>query len=115
MSLIDQLSDLGCDVNDAIGRFMNNTSLYERMLKKLPAAVESSPVMPLIESGDFGTAEANAHTLKGVTGNLSITPLYEGYTDIVNFLRKGDSAKAKEIMEGLLPVQEKIMECINNG
>ncbi|MBD5462959.1 MAG: hypothetical protein HDR24_07855 [Lachnospiraceae bacterium] len=112
MSMISELQELGADVNDAMQRFMNNASLYERMLKKLPATVKDKPVMEFIESGDIKTAIENAHTLKGVMGNLSVSPLYKAYTDIVNLLREDKPGEAKSILEGCIPVQEQVMACI---
>lgn len=112
MSMISELQELGADVNDAMQRFMNNASLYERMLKKLPATVKDKPVMEFIESGDIKTSTENAHTLKGVMGNLSITPLYKAYTEIVNLLREDKAQEAKAILEESIPVQEQVMACI---
>lgn len=115
MGLIDELAALNCNTQEAEKRFMNNTSLYVKMLKKFPAAAEETPVMPLIESGDLEAAAAAAHTLKGVTGNLSLTPLYEAYTEIVTALRNSDGEKARKMLEEIIPVQEKILSCINNS
>lgn len=114
MSMISELQELGANVDDAMQRFMNNAALYERMLKKLPAVVEDKPVMEFIEAGNIETSIENAHTLKGVLGNLSITPLYKSYTDIVDLLRGNEPEKAKSILEECLPVQEKVIACIKN-
>lgn len=115
MALIDELAALGCNTKEAEKRFMNNTPLYVKMLKKFPAAVDETQVLPLIGSGDLEAAAAAAHTLKGVTGNLSLTPLYEAYTEIVNTLRNNEGDKARKMLEELIPVQEKILSCINNS
>lgn len=114
MNLTEELTALGCNTDEAVKRFMNNTALYEKMLKKLPAAISETPVMPLVESGDLETAASNAHTLKGVTGNLSVTPLYDAYTEIVQLLRNGEGEKARALLQNILPVQEKIVNCINS-
>ena len=112
MSLLDDLRELGADVDEGLQRFMNNSSLYERMLKKLVASANDLQVMPCFESGDLEKALANAHTLKGVTGNLSITPLYNAYSEIVSLLRENKPDEAKTKLEAILPVEKKVMECI---
>lgn len=112
MSMLSELQELGADVDDAMQRFMNKASLYERMLLKLPATMKDKPVMEFIEAGDIKTAIENAHTLKGVLGNLSVTPLYKAYTDIVTLLREDNPEKAKSILEECLPTQEKVIACI---
>ena len=113
MGLIEELSDLGVDVDDALTRFMNNSALYERMLKKLPKVAEDAVVMPFVESGDFETALSNAHTLKGVMGNLSIVPLYKSYTEAVNLFREGNTEAARELLIQSADLQQKIIDCIN--
>lgn len=114
MSFMEELTELGVNVDEGLERFMNNASLYERMLGKLTDAVKSTEVMPAFEARDLETALANAHTLKGVMGNLSITPLYNAYTDIVRLLREGEPEKARNILQETLPVQEKIIDCIES-
>lgn len=113
MNLLEKLKDYGINAEEGLARFMGNEGLYTRMLKKLPHEIESHGVLPFMESGDFKTALENAHALKGVSGNLSVVPLYEAYDDIVKLLRAGDNEEARAVMEGLLPVQKDVVECIN--
>ncbi len=115
MSLTQDLRKYGVNVEEALERFMGNEAIYERTLKKFPAAAESHMVEEFIRSGDQKTAIANAHTLKGVTGNLSITPLYTAYVDIVNLLRADENDKALAELMKILPVQEEIINCINGS
>ncbi len=115
MALIEELNKLGVNTNEALQRFSGNSALYERMIGKFPAAAHGLEVLKFLEEGDYATALENAHTLKGVTGNLSLTPLYKGYTEIVNLLRANDPEKAKEILLELIPVQVNIIECIEKN
>jgi len=112
MNLLDELRELGADIPDGMKRFANNAALYEKMLKKFPAAAAGLPVETYFASGDTDTALANAHTLKGMTGNLSLTPLYTAYTDIVALLREGKPDQARNILNDILPVQEQFIRCI---
>ncbi len=112
MALLDELKELKVNTDEAILRFMNNSSLYERMLLKLPPNIEKLEVLSFIEAGDFKTATENAHTIKGMVGNLSVTPLYTAYTEIVNLLRADKPDEAKALLVETLPVQEEINACI---
>lgn len=112
-SLFDELKGLGVDVDEGLQRFMNNSSLYERMLGKFTDNATRLNVMQCFEEGDLENALTTAHTLKGVTGNLSITPLYKGYSEIVALLRANKPDEARKILEDLLPVQKKIIDCLN--
>ncbi len=54
----------------------------------------------------------SGHTIKGVTGNLSLTPLYETYSEIVRLLCAGKPEEAKHVMQEKRPVWEAIVACI---
>ena len=113
MDILTELKGFGVDIDDAMNRFVNNKELYLKMLLKLKPNIEKLPVLSLIESGDNEQALANAHTLKGITGNLSLTPLFGGYTKVVELFRAGNPAEAKNVLEGILPVQNDIVACID--
>lgn len=112
MSLIDDLKSLGVNTDEALQRFMGKSELYEKMLGKLTAAINDVPVMPAFDAEDYQKALESAHTLKGVTGNLSVTPLFEGYAKTVDLLRAGEPLKARQVYEEMLPVQKEILNCI---
>ncbi len=112
MGLIEDVALLGADTNDGMTRCMGKPELYERMLKKLPKVVEEAPVMPYVQSGDLDTALSNAHTLKGVVGNLSLVPLFNNYTEIVNLFRDAKPEKATELLAETLKIQQSFLDCI---
>lgn len=112
MSMIEELKTLGVNADEGIARFMNNASLYEKMVKRFVDSDEKIKVMEFMESGDLETAKANAHNLKGVTGNLSLTPLYLGYSEIMTLLRNEQDEQAKEKLAEVLVVQKQIVDCI---
>lgn len=109
MNLIEELKALGVNTEEGIARFMDNPTLYEKFVKRYVSSAETIHVLEFIESGELETAKANCHNLKGVTGNLSLTPLYDGYSEIMALLRADDIAGAKEKLEALLPVQDAIV------
>lgn len=113
MDLINELKCLGADMDSALVRFMGNSQLLEMLMKKLPDSIEqNSGIEHDIESGNISSAISKAHTLKGNTGNLSVTPLYSAYTEITNLLRQGKIPEAKAKLKEILPAQEKIVETI---
>ncbi|MCI9581972.1 MAG: hypothetical protein HFF34_11495, partial [Oscillospiraceae bacterium] len=52
---------------------------------------------------------------KGVTGNLSLTPVYNGYQNALTLLRGGQAAAAREELERLLPIQANLIDCIQRS
>lgn len=112
MNLFDELNALGVDVEEGKERLMGNASLYKRMLEKYGDMMKEPSIRPDFRRGIPEEILKGAHTLKGVTGNLSLTPLYEGYSQIVRLLREEQMEEAEAVYEKLLPVQEKILKCI---
>jgi len=113
MSLIESLKNLGADVDEGLERVMGDSSLYEMMLGMFVDSVRDNPVSPEdFDAADLDELIKTVHMLKGVTGNLAITPLFNGYNQALVLLRGGQAAQAKAEFERLLPVQGQIIDCI---
>lgn len=112
MSLLEELRNLGVHTEEAIARMNGNVSLYERMLVKFADLMKSSQIQPDFDNTDYVGITEMAHTIKGASGNLSITPVYEAYSEIVRLLREGKPEEAKIVLVEILPVQIKIIACI---
>lgn len=112
MSLMEELEALGVNTREAEARLGGNVSLYERMLVKFADMMKKSIVSPEFANEDYDEITEAAHAIKGASGNLSITPVYEAYSEIVRLLRAQQPEEAKAIMEKILPVQTKIVNCI---
>jgi len=113
MNLIDELKSLGADVNEALDRVMGDEDLYVMMLGMFLSSVEENPIKPEdFDAGDLEDLIKRVHTLKGVTGNLGLTPLFNSYTESLGLLRGGDGKAAKAVYDKLLPVQAAVIDCI---
>ena len=87
MLTIDSLRAFGANVDEGLQRCMNNESFYLRLV---PMAVRDQGFERLdsaLNSGDLDAAFEAAHALKGVLGNLSLSPLYEKISEITEHLR----------------------------
>ena len=115
MALLDELKELGSNVDEGLERFMGNAALYERMLHKLPDMIRKTDVGAAFAGGELKEAEEQAHALKGATGNLSVTPLFEGYTKVVDLLRAGQAEQAKAVYDGIISVQDQVIACIERA
>ena len=115
MGLLEELGNLGVDVKDGLDRVMGDASLYEMMLGMFVDAVNNNPIsLADFDENDLDGLIKSIHTLKGITGNLSLTPLFQGYNQSLMLLRDGKPAPAKKEFEQLLPTQAKILECITS-
>ena len=112
MGLFEDLKDLGVDVDGGLQRINGNEKLYTRLLGTFVKAIKGQAVSPDFDSNDYEDVKEKAHALKGTSGNLSITPVYEAYTEIMNLLRAGRPDEAKQLIAKIIPVQEQIVSCI---
>ena len=115
MNLFDELRALGVDVDDGLKRIMGNEKLYTKLLGSFVKMIKGHALQPDFDTADCTEAIEKAHAIKGTARNLSITPVYEAYTEILNLLRTGKPEEAKAVLEKILPVQEKILACIESN
>lgn len=110
--MFDELKQLGVDTEDGIFRFMNNEALYKQMLIAFVKMVRDAQVTAEFDDDTCDKEIEKIHALKGAAGNLSISPLYNAYTEIVRLLREGNIAGAKAAIAKILPTQDQITQCI---
>lgn len=113
MEYRNELESLGINVAEGIDRVMNDEDFYEMTLGIFVDTVNENRIaLEDFAKDDLEDLIGQVHMMKGMTGNLSITPLYEGYMEVLGLLRGNKPKEAKAAMEKVLPVQEKIVECI---
>ena len=113
MDLLDELKALDVDVEAGLQRLGGNKNLYTRLLGSFVKTINEYYVSTDFDGNDYKEATDKAHAIKGASGNLSITPVYDAYTQIVDLLRKDQPEQARELLEKIIPVQDKIIACIN--
>lgn len=82
--------DYGGDYEQTMGRFLGKESVYLKMLAMLPNDSSMEKLGIALNDGDYHAAFEAAHTLKGIAGNLGLTPLYKAVNVIVELLRVGE-------------------------
>ncbi len=87
MLTIDKLIEFGCDANEGLNRCMNNEVLYYRLINKSLEEDNYLNLKTSILNKDYDKAFEISHSLKGVLGNLSLTPLYNIVFELTEFLR----------------------------
>lgn len=115
MNLLDELRELGVSVDEGVKRLGGNTAIYKKMLGTFTKMMKNYSVEPDFDGENYEDIIEKAHAIKGASGNLSVTPVYEAYSEIVDLLRRGQPEEAREILVRILPVQEKIISAIDNS
>jgi len=105
---IDALRACGVNVEEGLGRCMNNEAFYLRLTGMALADDNFDKLAQAVEKGNYKEAFEAAHALKGVTGNLSLTPVYEPVCEITELLRAGTETDCAELLGKILEAREKL-------
>ena len=95
----------GIDYDAALARFMGKQAIYEKYLRKLPA----------LEQQDDAELLEQVHAIKGLTGTLGITGLFEQSAAIVALLRAGTREGLQEKMTSLKQEWDRVCETIRQA
>lgn len=110
----DLLRQAGIDVDDALGRFMGNEGLLARFLGQFPDDPNYRALVEAVAGGDRAGALTAAHTLKGLCDNLSMTVLYDLFTQQVALLRAEDWQGACALMPGISAAYRTAVDAIGS-
>lgn len=95
------LVSLGMDIEQTKARFMGNEAMLLKFLHRFADDKSFAQMRDAIEAGDSEAAFHQAHTLKGVAGNLGLGTIFEMVGPMVEELRAGDLGVAAERMPAL--------------
>ena len=87
MLTIDSLRAYGANVDEGMTRCMNNEAFYFRLIGMALKDSRFDTLGVKIASGDLQAAFEEAHALKGVLGNLALTPIYNPVSEMTELLR----------------------------
>jgi len=87
MITIDKLNSFGANTAEGLTRCFGNEALYLRLVATIPQDATFERLKQKIAEKDLDGAFEAAHALKGVLGNLALTPLYTPAIEITELLR----------------------------
>lgn len=82
-----QLEENGVDVDATLKRFMGRDAIFMKFILKFADDENCGGIRKGLENQDIQAAFERAHSLKGVAGNLGITPVYTLAAQISDLLR----------------------------
>ena len=109
--ILDVLEDWGCDIDEGLDRLGGDEDFYETLLSGFVQENSLGVLTEAMEAGDYRRAFEAAHGLKGDTGNLSLTPLYEAVCSLVEDLRPAYGGSA--VMDSLAGDYARVVELFN--
>lgn len=95
MLTIESLQALGANTEEGLGRCMGNEALYLRLVNMAAGDKNFDILENAMETRDRESAFEAAHALKGVLGNLSLTPLFESASALTELLRNVEEIPAE--------------------
>ena len=107
------------DVESGLARIRGNANLYLRMLGLVLQSEEFEKLEQALQLSDYEAAANVAHAIKGISGNLSLTMLFDDGTALMNELRQGSPsedtlAKYRDTLERTLAVVQDIVRQPDN-
>lgn len=84
----EKLEENGADVKNALRHFMGKEEMYEKYLIKFFLEEPNyAKLMDALENKNYEEAFRCVHTLKGVSINLGLMPLYQALSEMTEELR----------------------------
>lgn len=105
-----KLASYGIDFPDAMERMDDDEALYERLAFKYLNNTNYVDLVAAMEAKAYEDAYEAAHTLKGVSGNLSFSKLYKVSAAVSDALYQGEYQAAEQMMPDVKAAHEKVIE-----
>ena len=99
--LLHKLNTYGMDVTGTMARFGGNEALMMRFLLGFPKDQTMDSLRDAMASGDREAQKVASHSLKGLSGNLGLTPVFEASSAMMNALRASEDADVAGLYDTL--------------
>ncbi|MCR4891198.1 MAG: Hpt domain-containing protein [Lachnospiraceae bacterium] len=112
MLTVEALTDFGANTEEGLKRCFGNKDFYLKLVARVPNEASFDQLSEAIEQNNLEEAFEKAHALKGVLGNLSLTPIFTPTSELTELLREkkeGDYAgltaeilKQRDLLKGIM-------------
>ena len=112
MLTLEKLRAYGADVDEGMGRCMNNEVFYLRLVNMAADDGGFEKLRAAMENGDRKESFEAAHALKGMLGNLALTPVSRPASELTELLRSetGGETEAPRLLEEILTQRAKLLQ-----
>ena len=108
MLTVEKLAAYGADTKTGLERCMGQEAFYIRLTGMILQEKNFDALEQALAAGDLKEAFSAAHALKGVTGNLALTPLYEPIQEITELLRAETDMDYTELLDKILAAKAEL-------
>ena len=106
---IEGLTAYGANVEEGLGRCMDNESFYLRLVDTVRADPGFGELEKALQAGDLDKAFETSHALKGSLANLALTPLSEPMSEMCELLRARTEMDYSALMTQVKEQHEKLL------
>lgn len=110
---IEKLREKGCNTSGALERMADDEEFYIECLQEALENPNFSALEKALSAGDTQTAFDCAHALKGVLGNVGLTPMFNVTVQIVEPLRAGSGEFLGDKLEQLNKLRKTFSEILS--
>ena len=108
MLTIDTLKAFGANTDEGVARCAGKPDFYLRLVNRVPGDANFEKLADAIARNDLDAAFDAAHSLKGVVGNLSLTPIFTPVSEITESLRARKEMDYSPLLSEILAKWEEL-------
>ena len=112
MLTLEKLNEFGVDTKEGLTRCMNNQKFYFRMISMGLSNDSFEKLGKALEENKLDEAFEAAHALKGVLGNLALTPIYTPLSEMTEMLRAKKTADYTAMYEPIMEMRNQLLQMI---
>ena len=109
MITIDALKAAGANVEEGLARCLGKEDFYLKMVNLGLTNQNFELLQAPLNEKDYDKAFELCHSLKGVIGNLSLTPLYDLICSLTEMLRSKTDTDYSAIYNQIIEMQKKLL------
>ena len=99
MLTIEKLKDFGANVEEGVARCMNDSNFYITLVNMAVPDEQLNALEEALAKKNLDAAFEVAHALKGMYGNISLTPIYKPLSEMTELLRKRTDTDYSALLE----------------
>lgn len=113
MLTVENLRNFGANVDEGVSRCLNDEEFYLDLVKSVIPDERINELESCIAAKDLDKAFEIAHALKGMYGNISITPIYDPICEITEHLRGKEDIDYSVYIAEAKEKKQKLVELYN--
>ena len=109
MLTVESLRSYGANTEEGLSRCLGNEDFLLKLVRTVPGDANFEELKKAIEARDLERGFECAHALKGMLGNLALTPLYEPVNTITEALRAREERDYGPLIEEIQQKHDELL------